>query len=605
MTSKTRKQPRGKVAAPPSPKQQASTPADQPQQRGKGAPAAEDRVKKTAPNARDRAGIAQRRYPTSLPNREALYLLLPALVVIVCLVFGRIVGHDFVLWDDTITIFQNPYLNPVSWDHLAYFWQHPYEKLYIPLSYSVFSFLASVAHLPHLDPSITDSGALLNPHLFHGASLVMHAVNVVLVFLILRLLVRRDLPAAAGALLFALHPVQVESVAWASELRGLLAGFFSLLAVWWYLRFSIGAKQRRRHSNGAYVLYGGAMLAGVLALLCKPSAVTLPLILLVLDVWCVGRSWRQSVQSAGALVLVAIPFLLITQSAQPVEAKLHTALWTRPFVAGDALAFYLAKLVAPLNLAIDYGRTPQYVMGQWWGYLTWLFPAGLAFGLWAVRKRYPWLIAAGLISLVTVLPVLGLVPFAFQHYSTVADRYLYVALLGPALGVAYVLAEHGRRLLVVSGLLLLPLGIMSVVQAGYWSSNFTLLPHELAVNPNSDVTYNNLAIALARHGKLDEAMTRLHTALQMNPDNYMAYSNMGNVYLLRNKVPQAITEYQQSIRVNASWAESRDNLGIALAIQHNYQAAIDQFRQALQIDPTYSKAQTHLAQAQALLKRQH
>lgn len=546
-----------------------------------------------------------------MADRGRLAALLAALAALVLVVFARVVGQDFVLWDDTIEIYKNPYFSPVTGDHLAYLWQHAYLNLYIPLSSTAFALLALLGHLDVTDPALTRTGATLNPHVFHAFSLAVHMVNVLLVFAILRFLVRRDLPAAVGAALFAVHPVQAESVAWASELRGLLCGFFSLLCIALYLAFA-RATQARRTADQAWPWYAAALICAVLALLCKPSAVSLPLILFALDRWCIGRPWRRSALSAAPLLLGSLIFILVTSSAQPVEAGIITPLWQRPFVAGDALAFYLATFFAPLNLGIDYGRTPHEVLGHWWGYCTWLAPAAVAVGVWLVRRSAPWAVASALVSVAALLPVLGLLPFAFQHYSTVADRYLYLALLGPALALAYALtwAEAGlraARLRAVAGLagvISVVLAALAFVQGGYWADSPTLLRHAVAVDSRSDVSYGNLGIDLAQHGRLVAAAADLRRALALNPDNYQAHSNLGNVFLLQRQYARAIAEYRASIRINPTWDESRTNLGIALSIRGDLQDAVAQFREAVRLNPFSQSAQDGLQRDLTLLAQQ-
>lgn len=540
---------------------------------------------------------ATRRAATVKERRLFLGSLL-LIVVTVIIVFGRIVGHDFVIWDDTIEVYQNPYFNPITWNHLSYLWTHPYLNLYVPISDVVFALLSAVGHVSHSIHAAPTTGTSLDPHVFHAASLVLHMVNSLVVFGILRQLRLKYTASLAGALLFAVHPLQVESVAWVSELRGLTAGLFSLLAVWSYLTYAQRATGSRPSQYKLFAIL--AVTSGVVAALAKPSAVTVPLIALVLDRWCLRRTWRKCLPVCGVWLATMIPIVVVTRLAQPVQARLIVLLWDRPFVALDALAFYAFKFVWPLKLGIDYGRTPAAVLGSWWGYVTWIVPVSIGVGLYFLRHR-GWPVAAGLISLAALLPVLGLSAFSFQVYSTVADRYMYLAMLGPAVALGYLLSNVDlTRLKTAAPLVLVLAGLatLAFVQVGYWSNTNTLMTQALRVNPRSDVAYNNLGISLAQHGHLGKAKIDFTTAMRLNPNNYEAPSNLGNVLGLEGNLGGAIKQYRASILIDPNWPESHTNLGSALLFNKERAVAIHQFLLALRADPGWTAAQQGLQRAQ-------
>lgn len=519
------------------------------------------------------------------------------MVLITAAVFARVAGFPFVLWDDTIELYQNGNFNPPSLQHLATLWLHPTLAIYVPMTDTVWTLLAMLARLPAPDPVL---GGTLDPHVFHIANLAVHLLNVAMVFVILRLLVGRDLPAAAGALLFGIHPVQVESVAWASEMRGLLAACFSLAAILAYL-----LRTRVPKTTGR-LLYAGALAAALLAVLSKPSAVGLPLALFAVDLFLLRRTFRSAALSAAPFLLSAVPLVLVTLAAQQVEKSLLTPPLTRPFIAGDTLAFYLAKLALPLGLGIDYGRKPGIVAGHWWGYVTWLAPAMVAALAWWLRRRAPWVAAGALIALAAVVPVIGLVPFAYQHYSDVADRYLYLALLGVSLVIAQILAiasDRFRWALPLAVAWLLTLAVLTTVQVGYWDGTIPLMTQALAVNPQSDVAYNNRGIAYARMHRYAEAKADFIASLRINPDRYDTHSNLGNVYLLEKDPGAAINEYKTSIALNPSWDESHANYGNALGAEGRYADAKYQFEIALRLNPTSTTARRGLEDMNAILAR--
>ena len=572
------------------------------------------------------------------PNRRALGISLVVVIAITLAAFWRVTGQDFVHWDDKGHVFGNPYLHNINKANLLHFWQEPYEHLYIPLSYMAFALLCVIARMPQHDASVTAISTLINPHVFHIANLILHLGNALLVFVILRRLVSRMAPSIAspypalfGALIFAVHPLQVESVAWISELRGQLSSLFCLGTVYAY----ISAVHRSGTAPWKLSRYWLGLLLTILGLLCKPSIITVGLLLVVVDRWMRGRSWRASIITASPWLILAVPFTLLTQHAQPVSVEGGTgALWQRPFIAGDSLAFYLAKFFAPVDLAIEYGRRPAYVLQHSWGYVTWLAPAGVALMICAFRKRYPWLVAGGLLSLGVLLPVIGLVPFAFQNYSTVADRYVYLAMIGPAVIIAMSVAkamEHGlaQPAFLTVAIIVAILAALTMHQVRYWDNSATLFAHAIKINPNSyglrtnygislndqgrpadAVTqyqaavqiapelpdaWQDMGISLQQEGKQDEAMTCFRHVTESNPDYELGHAAVGYTLLAEGKPAEALTELDTAEKLNPFDAENLAHYAAALQPLGRNDEAAAKYRQALSIDPENIAALTGLA----------
>ena len=358
--------------------------------------------------------------------------LIPAalLLVAVLLVFGQCAAFGWTNWDDHLHVTENPKLNPLTLAHLVEFWREPYGGLYIPVSYTLFGIEA------WLGRSLFWVGNASAPPaaVFHVTSIALHGACVLLVWRLLTTLVGRPWPAAAGAMLFAVHPLQVESVAWISEQRGLLSALFSLVALLCHLQ--------ARRSGEAFWHRGSwqAFAAFVAAILSKPSAMTLPLAAGVIDLLLLRRPWRRVAAELAPWCAVSAIAAIGTKLLQPDTIVLDLPpLGLRPIIAGDAIGFYVSKLLMPLQLGIDYGRTPESLLHDslpWVGALSIAAAIALLFLLPALRScRLP-----AVLFLAPLLPVLGFVPFAFQHISTVADRYTYLAMLGPALGISLVLA---------------------------------------------------------------------------------------------------------------------------------------------------------------------
>ena len=561
-------------------------------------------------------------------DKRSLLWIVPLLLLITLLVFWPVNRAGFVSWDDNIHIYENPNFNPLTSGHLLRLWQQPYQGLYIPVSYTVYALLAGVSRLPPTPAAAGDASLLFNPHPFHLANLLLHCLNVLLVFALLRRLVKNNIAAAGGALLFALHPVQVESVAWISEMRGTLCGAFSLLALWQYLHSvsdDVSPGQRRGH-------LALASAAFALALLCKPAAVAVPLMAWILE-RCAMRPAKITFPLPLLLwALAAGAVVLLTRSVQSVPPNVAPTLWARPLIAGDALAFYLVKLAAPLNLGPDYGRTPAFVLGHAWGYAAWLLPAGIAFLLWRFRARFPWLPMAGRLFAAWLLPVLGLIPFGFQWYSTTADRYLYLALLGPALALSFVLSRtHSKAVWGGCVAVLCLFAWQSAAQVRFWNNSTTLFRHTLAVNPNSwtaldrlgedqdsrgntagaiayyrqslalrpDFGYAriNLGKSLTDQGKLPEAIVHLTAAVQILPDVPEAHYNLGKALYLTGQTGEAIAQYQEALRLQPANPLSWNNLGLALLKQQRTDEAEGCFRHALAINPGFRDSEYNLGNA--------
>ena len=561
------------------------------------------------------------------------FLSVALLLAVALAAFSAVCRQSFVAWDDDLHLYENPYMNPVTPAHVAAFWRAPLNGHYIPISYTLYALLAGVAPFPR--PVLTPGGGFstLNPHVFHTANLVLHLLNVWLVFVILRRIVKHDWAACGGALLFAIHPVQVESVAWVSELRGLLSNLFGLLALWQYLCYGQASQQAsltarvRRH-------YALALTAFALALLSKPSAVTLPLMAFVLDWGVVRRPWRQAATALLGWALLALPIVWLTRGAQPVSANLLLPLWQRPFVAGDALAFYLSKLLVPTRLAIDYGRTPGVVLHHWGAGLTWLVPCAVGGLAWRRRASAPLLLPALGLFVAALLPVLGFVPFLFQKFSTVADRYLYLALLGPALVLAGALAHWKDRALPISYAAVAAVWLgLTVAQVRVWDDSRTLFEHALAVNPRSAMiqydlanalqldgqnaaaiahyqeslrlapgfasAHCNIAQALADAGRREDAIAQLREALRLKPDLAIAHLSLGLQLADAGQTQAAIGEWRTTLRLWPENVAARFNLGCALAQRGQPADAAAQFRELLRRAPSFAPAQAALRQSEA------
>ncbi len=540
-----------------------------------------------------------------------LSLMIPLLLVgAVFLIYAQVVKFEFLIWDDAGLIYDNPLYNPPNMANFSSIWRTQHLDLYIPFTYSAWHIITGLwwSDTTYLSPTGTNIHFPAYP--FHAANFLLHIGCVLLVYSMLRLILSYDtkqqaandelqasrlqnwhvIASGCGALFFALHPLQVESVAWASELKGVLCSFFTLLSWWQFMKsLQIGSKF---HAQG---LEFGSLVCYILAVLAKPTAIPAPLIALLLGKIVSDLSWRDLFIKLRFWWLICLAAIIIAHKAQPAET-IVSLWWWRPFVAGDALAFYLGKLFWPFNLSPHYPRTPSILMEHWWAYAMWLVPALLVIAAWSSRHKQ--LKIAIALWFVPLIPVLGLITFLYQRLSTVADRYNYLALLGPAFLLAWAINKRKSPILVgLAFFYVSTLGFLSYRQSMVWSDSVTLFNHSLAMSSRSWVSKVNLgalarqrgqtdlAINLYRQGcaeptldpvmlndygttlgkwnALSDAESCFRRAISIAPNYAEAWSNLGTLYIISNHWAQAIEVYQRAIKIDSHSAELYMNLGLA------------------------------------------
>jgi Flp pilus assembly protein TadD len=519
------------------------------------------------------------------------------IVVVIVAVFFPVCGHEFVDFGDQRNIVENEEFRPTTPLSLArcWDWHRPAGELYGPVTYSAWGILAAGAYDP-----LTE---LISPVPFHVANLALHAAAALCAYGVLRSLRAAHYAAAAGALLWAVHPLQVEPVAWASGMRELLSGALCLAGLWAYVHFArLTSPDDRARNRGFYAV---ATLAFVLAMLAKPSAVALPLVAGAIAVLVLGRSARRTALELAPWVLAAIPIVLIVMRGQTRPSGAAGGggevmpAWFRPIVAIDALAMDVVKTCVPARLGIDYGRSPQYLARTVQPSFTWMIQVALGVGAWGLRRHRPrWAIGGVAVFALAVLPALGLVPFDGQGTSTIADRCLYVALLGPAIIAALVLtARPGRMATAIAGVVLIALGVRAHLQTRYWRSSQTLFAHALEVNPRSAVAAAAVGAEEMRLGNLDRASELLAMALETNPQNDNARLHLGLVLAHQGRAADAIRQYEWVLRRLPEDADAHFEL--ANVLLHNGRAAdaIAHYQAALRTSPGAAAIHANLAMA--------
>ena len=478
-----------------------------------------------------------------------------ALVTIVC--FLPALGNSFVAWDDDTNFLDNPHYRGLGPTQLAWMFTDLHAH-YTPLTWLTLG----------LDYVLWG----MNPAGYHLTSVLLHAVNAALVFRVALRLLGAALPNAPGttlrwgsllaALLFSVHPLRVESVAWVTERRDVLSGFFYLLALLAYLRYCESPRRRR---------YAAALALFAAALLSKSMAVTLPVVLLLLDAWPLRRhAWREKVPFfalsavAGALALVAQRQAGALSSAGLLGALEHLA------VAGYALAFYLRKTLLPARLSPIY-ELPARVDPLAWPYVaSALVVLALSAVAIAARRRWPAFAVAWASYVVTLLPMSGLLHVGPQ---IAADRYTYLPCLGGALlaGGAYVRGRMALRARSTPGILLdvaagaLPvmLAVLTLGQVQVWRDSETLWSHALAVGPSA-IAHAKLGVVRDERGRTEEAIAHYRAALALHPDMPDAYNALGIALARQGRWDEAVEQYRRALARQPGSAEAHLNLAAAL-----------------------------------------
>jgi len=439
---------------------------------------------------------------------------------------------------------------------------------------------------------------------YHLANVVEHALAA---WLVMRIVRRLGLPGGwLAALIFALHPVCVEAVAWISEQKSTLSSVFYLASALIYLNFD----QTRRRSQ-----YWWAFALFVLALLSKTVTAVLPAVLLVIFWWRRGRlDWRRDVQPLLPWFVVGAGAGLFTAWVEKTYAGAEGATYAltvgqRVLLAGRIICFYACKLLWPANLIFTYPRW-QPDTATWWHYLYPLAVAGVGFGLWRLARRHRGPLAGFLVFCGTLFPVLGFLNVYPFRYSYVADHFQYLAALGIIVPVAGVLADWTQRSFPAKParrtvLMVVPAVLAGLTwrQSGMYRDSETLYRATLARNPQSWMAHDNLGVVLLhRPGHLPEAVAEFQAALRINPEHAESHSNLGTALSeMPDRLPEAIAEYQTALRLEPNLAEAHNYLGMALMrTPGRLQEAMSEFQTALEIQPAYAAAHNNLGRALAL-----
>jgi len=436
----------------------------------------------------------------------------------------------------------------------------------------------------------------LEPAGYHAVNVCLHALAVMLLACVLK---RLQAPGAwLAAAIFALHPIEVESVAWITERKNVLSAVFYFSSALAYLRFwemgDAGEKGRR-----PVLAYGQALAFFLAALLSKTVTCSLPVALLVVRWWKQGRLRPRDITPLAPFFLLGVGLGLGTAWIEKHHVMAQGADWSltlaqRCLIAGRALWFYVGKLAWPWRLIFIYPRW-EVDAARWW---QWLFPLGAAAvvaGLWLGRSRLgrgP--LAAVLFFSITLGPALGFVDIYPMRYSFVADHFQYLAGVGLIVAAAVWLRRLPQA---VQAAVLLGLGALAWRREMVLGDIETLWRDTIAQNPNSWMPRNNLGFVMAERGHLDEAISLYRTALSVQPDSVEALNNLGAALSDEGRLDEAIQQFDEALRLKPETASAHHNLGLALARKGRLDEAITCFRDALRLDPDYFEAHCNLGYA--------
>ncbi len=520
-------------------------------------------------------------------NKKLFYLILVLLIVSSCITFGRIVGNDFINCDDDQYITENYHIqsgiNPesIKWafttTHFSYW--HPLTWLSHITDWSLFGANASYHHL---------------------VSLFLHIGAVILLFLFLNKTTKNVWAAAFAAAFFALHPLRVESVAWAAERKDVLSMFFGMACLYVYSLYAENLKK------SGYFL---CLALFTLALMSKQTMVTLPFILMLLDYWPLER-WQKTIKrndakfnSAKRLICEKIPFILLTIVASIIiflaqnkggrlTSIQELPIVTRIFNAIVSYATYLVKIFWPFNLAVFYPYETSLAL---WKVLIALVILTLItiVVLYSLRKA-PFLFVGWFWYMGAMMPLIGLIQAGAQAR---ADRHTYLPFIGIAMMVSWGIplltkSENLRKKILFPAAIffLICLSILTWHQCGFWKNSSGLFYHTLSVTQNNDLAHSNLARTLLDEGKNEKAIHHFQEAIRIKPNSAIPYNMIGDAYTKTGRYELAIKNYNHAISLDPLYANAYNNRGTAYSGLNEIKQALEDLSKAIHLKRDYTEA---------------
>jgi Flp pilus assembly protein TadD len=537
----------------------------------------------------------------SSPEKRNVVLCL-LLIVATLALYNPVNRHPFVNYDDDRYVTENPHVhNGLTGDTFTWALTAMEQGNWHPVTW--------LSHA--LDWQLFHQ----NPTGHHFTSLLIHASNAVLLFLFLIYATGRVGPSWFVAALFALHPINVESVAWIAERKNVLSTFFFLAALIAYCWYAKKTDWRR------YLAFTGLFIFGLMS---KPMVITLPFVLLLLDYWPLGRikgspaNAEVPQSSLSRLLVEKLPLLALSASSAVITMKAQQAggavrstaqfsLAVRLENAVVAYATYLWKMIWPSHLAPLYPH-PGDSLAVWQIVISALALLVVTGVVLRFRSRR-YLLMGWLWFLGTLVPVIGLVQVGDQ---AMADRYAYVPFIGIFVMIAWAAADLADSLqigfsvrMIPAACVLMALSFATHHQLGYWSSSYDLWAHALAVTDKNFIAQDNLGGALLLQGKPDEAYPHFQAAVEINPKDPMSHANLGAYLQEHGRLAEAIEQHNRAISLTSDaglLATTYANLGTAYRKLGEDEKARESYDQGLRLNPNQSNAYLGLGQ---LLEKQN
>jgi len=529
------------------------------------------------------------------PSRWPAWVLALLVALVVAAVFLPALGGGFVNWDDDVNITDNPHFRGFSAAHLRWMFTTTLMGHYIPLTWLTLA----------LDHALWG----MNPQGYHLTSVLLHALDAALVFLVARRLLGGYpvIAAAAAALVFGLHPLRVESVAWVTERRDVVSGLFVLLALLAYLRAVDGGEPSRTRWLGASLVLFAA------SLLSKAITMTFPVVLLILDAYPLHRRALREKAPFFALGALGAGVALVAIHTTGVTSWEAYGRGAPVAVSMFGLAFYVSRTAVPLGLSPLYEMPPVVDPLAREFVLSAAVALGLTAAAVALRRRAPWWSAAWAAYIVMVLPVAGPVHTGLELAH---DRYSYLSCLPWALlagaGVGTLLMSRRRRSIsrpvFVAGAaaaiaVLAGWSYLTVEQIRIWRTSETLWRAAVDADPACSVCRSNLGRAYLDAGRLDAAERELRASVELWPDRANPHNTLGVALYRQGRLADAAQEFVVAGRLKPGFAMPINNLGVLQASTGRLEEARQSFEAALRLEPEYAEARENLARVRAQLGR--
>ena len=523
-------------------------------------------------------------------SQKQIILLISAAIVITTLVAYEPIRHNgFVNYDDNDYIFDNAQVKSgITWESLGQAFTKPHSFMWHPLT--------TISHM--LDYQLFG----LNPLGHHLVSILIHIANALLLFWILKNITGTMWASAFVAGIFALHPIQVESVAWAAERKTVLSGLFWLLTMAAYIRYA------RQPGFGRYLV---VLLVFGLCIMTKPVVVTLPFALLLLDYWPLERvRWGQNnktaakttpnQKSAGWLIAEKIPllgmsaFLSVMTFVSQKQGGVVSTIEGMPLnyrVANMFFSYirYIGKLIWPNGLAVCYSY-PLVTLSNFWVMIcAILFIALTVVIVYCIGRQKKYAMVGWLWYVGTLVPVIGLVQSGAQ---AMANRYMYIPMLGLLLIVGWAVKDYidkqprAKILAIILGVAVLSsLFVLTRMQVRHWQNSLTLFEYTLNVTENNPIAENNYGVALFNDGRIEETEPHLRKAISLAPAFVTAITNLAKVNMKQGKYNETVANLYEVIKHNEATADTYYDMATALEMQKKYDEAIKYYAKSLEMNP--------------------